>query len=277
MAHPDSGVSILAFPPLDQAGFQRSHSLNRPTHSNLVCITNRPHTTWVVKKTSIAPDHSQRNDSIEKVAATHTSKKGKFESLQNVPIEVKFVAAEKCSCAMEDAEAPFAGKEFISGLGLTLEGWVAMGDKQPQALSHFHCVRAPPMGVKAYLKRIHANFQCSDECYVIALIIIDRVGKVDAALTLCNLNVHRLLVTAVMLAAKFHDDIYYTNAYYAQVGGLGLKEMNQLEARMLKLLGWKVNVTAKEYGEYLRIVCDATMPQTTAKPVLLEREPEPEP
>ena len=28
----------------------------------------------------------------------------------------------------------------------------------------------------------------------------------------------------VMLAAKFHDDLYYSNAYYAKVGGLQVKE-----------------------------------------------------
>ena len=32
------------------------------------------------------------------------------------------------------------------------------------------------------------------------------------------LNVHRLLLTGVLLAAKLMDDRYYSNAYYAKVG-----------------------------------------------------------
>jgi hypothetical protein len=225
-----------------------------------------------VKKTYPQSELSPRSSSAEKISGPHASTKADTESFPNVDLKVQSDATEKFSYAMKDIEVPLAGDEFISGLGLTLEGWAIGGDKQPQSATHFHCICAPPMGIDDYLKRIHANFLCSDECYVIALVLIDRVGKIDAALKLCSLNVHRLVVCAVMLAAKFHDDIYASNAYYAEVGGLGLKEMNQLEARLIKLLDWKVNVTSKEYREYLRIVREATIARAP-----LEKEPEPEP
>jgi hypothetical protein len=255
MGHSDGGVNLLAFPS-HQAQCQRSDGYSRPQGCSLIRTAIQQHNNLVLKQTSAQSNNSQRGDSVKQVDS-------------EMP--------EKPLCAMEDAEVPFAGEEFIAGLGLTLEGWVAMGDRQPPVLSSFHCVRAPPMGVKDYLKRIHSYFQCSDECYVIALVIIDRVGKVDASLTLCRLNVPRLLVSAVMLAAKFHDDVYYSNAYYAKVGGLGLKEMNQLEAKLMKFLNWKVNVAPEEYREYHRIVCEATRPQSTARSPLLKKEPEPEP
>jgi hypothetical protein len=210
------------------------------------------------------------------VAATNASKKVKTESVQKAVINEELDVTEKSSCAIDKVEVPFAGEEVISGLGLTLEGWVTMGDRQPQRPTPFHCVRAPPVGIKNYLKRIHAYFRCSNECYVIALVIIDRLGKVDPALALCTLNAHRLLVSAVMLAAKFNDNEYYSNAYYAKVSGMGLKEMDQLEALLMKLLSWKVNVTPEEYQEYLRIVCAASGLQSPPKS-LLGKEPEPEP
>ena len=37
-----------------------------------------------------------------------------------------------------------------------------------------------------------------------------------------SLTVHRLLITAVMLAAKLMDDKYYNNAYYAKIGGVAI-------------------------------------------------------
>ena len=40
----------------------------------------------------------------------------------------------------------------------------------------------------------------------------------NAALQPDPLNVHRLLLTGVLLAAKLMDDRYYSNAYYAKVG-----------------------------------------------------------
>jgi Cyclin len=39
----------------------------------------------------------------------------------------------------------------------------------------------------------------------------------NAALQPDPLNVHRLLLTGVLLAAKLMDDRYYSNAYYAKV------------------------------------------------------------
>jgi len=64
------------------------------------------------------------------------------------------------------------------------------------------------------------------------------------------LNTHRLLVISVMVAAKFQDDIYYGNDYYARVAGVSLKEINTLEDHFLRLLSWRANVSVHEYTAY---------------------------
>uniref|UniRef100_A0A7S4QEV9 Cyclin n=2 Tax=Alexandrium monilatum TaxID=311494 RepID=A0A7S4QEV9_9DINO len=68
--------------------------------------------------------------------------------------------------------------------------------------------------------------------------------------TICSLNIHRLLVTSIVLAAKFYDDIYYSNTFYAKVAGLRTKELNALEALLLKKLGWQLHVQPREYEQY---------------------------
>ena len=40
--------------------------------------------------------------------------------------------------------------------------------------------------------------------------------QVDSAMQPTPLNVHRLLITGVLLAAKLMDDNYFNNAYYAK-------------------------------------------------------------
>lgn len=51
---------------------------------------------------------------------------------------------------------------------------------------------------------------------MLGLIYMDRfIQRNDFALT--ALNVHRVAITSVMVAAKFFDDQYYNNAYYAKV------------------------------------------------------------
>lgn len=166
--------------------------------------------------------------------------------------------------SVKDGEAvpqvpQLAGDHFIRGLGAVLALWVqeSSSSARPQKVARFHSSRAPPISIQDYIKRLRKFFQCSDECFVLALVYIDKVGKNNDAMMVCDVTVHRLLIIAVMLAAKFHDDKYYGNAYYAKVGGLCLREANLLEAVMLKALDWKLHVTAEQYQLYHSLVCAA--------------------
>lgn len=60
-------------------------------------------------------------------------------------------------------------------------------------------------------------------------------------------NVHRLTITAVMLAAKIRDDTYYSNAYYASIGGVTNAEINMLELELLCTIGWRTWVEPFEF------------------------------
>jgi len=42
-----------------------------------------------------------------------------------------------------------------------------------------------------------------------------------------SLNVHRVIITSLMVAAKFFDDFYFNNAFYARVGGISVLEVSQ--------------------------------------------------
>ncbi|RLN44062.1 hypothetical protein BBJ28_00025196, partial [Nothophytophthora sp. Chile5] len=62
--------------------------------------------------------------------------------------------------------------------------------------------------------------------------------------------VHRVLITSVVLAAKFFDDHYFNNAYYAKVGGVPCAEMNELEVEYLLLLNFSLHVSSETYARY---------------------------
>jgi len=51
-------------------------------------------------------------------------------------------------------------------------------------------------------------------------------------------NVYRLFITSIVVAAKFLDDKYYKNSYYASVGGIPISTMNEMEVEMLKMLNF---------------------------------------
>lgn len=76
---------------------------------------------------------------------------------------------------------------------------------QIKDLTVFHGLRQPAISIQQYVDRIFKYAACSPSCFVVAQIYMDRyVHQADVHLT--SLNVHRLLITSVMLAAKFMDD-----------------------------------------------------------------------
>ncbi|KAK9749153.1 hypothetical protein RND81_02G105700 [Saponaria officinalis] len=116
--------------------------------------------------------------------------------------------------------------------------------------SIFHGLTPPTITIASYLERIYKYANCSTSCYVVAYVYIDRFTQKHPFLLINSFNVHRLLITSVMLAAKFMDDLYYNNAYYAKIGGISTKEMNFLEVDFLFGLGFHLNVTPNTYHTY---------------------------
>lgn len=96
---------------------------------------------------------------------------------------------------------------------------------------------------------IHKYASCSNECFILALIYIDRLIQRSNFL-LTELNVHRVVITSVLLAAKFFDDAYYNNAYYAKVGGVLVSEMNGLEVDFLFRINFSLHVAPDVFDKY---------------------------
>ncbi|XP_010552777.1 PREDICTED: cyclin-U3-1 [Tarenaya hassleriana] len=113
----------------------------------------------------------------------------------------------------------------------------------------FHGRSPPDISVRQYLDRIFKYSGCSPSCFVVAQIYMDRFLQL-ARVHLTSLNVHRLLITSVMLAAKVLDDRYFNNAYYARVGGVSTRELNRLEMKLLFTLDFKLQVKPQTFHVY---------------------------
>lgn len=120
----------------------------------------------------------------------------------------------------------------------------------PQRLTVFHGLKAPSISVEKYMERVFKYANCSPACFVVAYAYLERFIHQQPGLPITSLNVHRLLITSVMVAAKFWDDAYYNNAYYAKVGGVNTLEMNRLELEFLFTLGFRLHVTVEMFDSY---------------------------
>ncbi|KAK9742731.1 hypothetical protein RND81_03G194100 [Saponaria officinalis] len=121
---------------------------------------------------------------------------------------------------------------------------------KPQKVSIFHGLSPPTISIQCYLERIFKYANCSPSCFVVAYVYLDRFTQTHPYLLINSFNVHRLLITSVLVAAKFMDDLYYNNAYYAKIGGISTTEINFLEVDFLFGLGFHLNVTPNTFHTY---------------------------
>mmetsp|Transcript_11665 Transcript_11665/g.40844 ORF Transcript_11665/g.40844 Transcript_11665/m.40844 type:complete len:235 (-) Transcript_11665:36-740(-) len=156
---------------------------------------------------------------------------------------------------MEATEETLAeGMALVRVLACVLQRLVAANDKSTaggpgMAVTKFHALRPPSIGVREYLERILKYASCSNPCFVLALVYIDRLIQRNN-FVLSSLNVHRIIVTSVMLAAKFFDDQYFNNAYYAKVGGVPTAELNALELEFLFSINFALHVPPDVFDKY---------------------------
>lgn len=113
----------------------------------------------------------------------------------------------------------------------------------------FHAQKAPLISLHRYLERVLSFAPCSNSCFIIALIYIDRIIQ-NSDFILNSLSVHRMLITSVMLATKFFDDETFNNLYYAKVGGLQVLEVNQLENKFLSLIKFSLTIRSDLFDRY---------------------------
>jgi len=150
-------------------------------------------------------------------------------------------------------EQQVEGEAIITVLAAVLERLVNanshLAKADPGQVTKFHALKSPGIGILSYLQRIYKYASCSNECFILALIYIDRLIQRNNFL-LTELNVHRVVITSILLAAKFFDDAYYNNAYYSKVGGVLGSEMNGLEVDFLFRINFSLHVTPEIFEKY---------------------------
>lgn len=161
-----------------------------------------------------------------------------------------------------------------SGCGAAVGSGSSGGPPTP-----FHGVAPPGVGVGAYVERLGEYGGVAPETWVLAVVYLSRstrwgvdgrrVGgaappaslsgagpeppplhRLPAAapeVPLNGLTVHRLVLAALVLAAKTHEDAHLSNGGWAVVGGVGVAELNGLELGLLAGLGYATAVRAAEY------------------------------
>ena len=124
------------------------------------------------------------------------------------------------------------------------------GKKDNSPFVHEH---APKISIFDYLLRIQKYSNIENSSFIIALIYIDRICT-KKRIILTKYNIHRILFTAILIAAKYNEDIIYDNLYYSKIAGVEIKELLVLENTFLNYIDFELfisNDIYKQYSEYL--------------------------
>jgi hypothetical protein len=123
---------------------------------------------------------------------------------------------------------------------------VGMNKILTKDLTLFHNSKIPNLSIRSYFARIMTYSCASLEVFIQVLYHLVQL-KADNKIEISAFTIHRLLLTATLVTAKFHDDEYYNNKYYAKIGGITLKELNILEIEYLHLTEYFLMIDSIEY------------------------------
>jgi len=148
-------------------------------------------------------------------------------------------------------------KELIKAIAKTLTMILDENEKLPdfkeiikkQSKICFSSKSIPEISIYDYLIRIQTYAHIERNTLIATLIYIDRLcilGKI----TLTYYNIYRILFAAVLISIKYNEDLFYDNKYYAEIGGVKLKELNLIEYTFVELCNFKLYISYEVYEKY---------------------------
>lgn len=144
-------------------------------------------------------------------------------------------------------------EELISKLSNIIEYIKLINDQDNNSsIITFRGNTKPEISIEDYYKRLYYYLDCSLSVFITAMGYIDKY-ILNTNDTINSYTCHRLILISIILAIKYLEDKYYSNNFYAKVGGIDIKELNKLELTMFCNLEYNLDV---EYGDYFNKIKD---------------------
>jgi len=114
------------------------------------------------------------------------------------------------------------------------------------------------MSVLVYLVRIRRFTRFDNANFFIALGYLGRlIRTAGPAFCPTHHNVHRLLITALLVASKTNDDVHHRNSFMARCGGVSTAELSALEIEFCRILRWRLFIPEHRRPKEVERLLDA--------------------
>mmetsp|Transcript_3926 Transcript_3926/g.4487 ORF Transcript_3926/g.4487 Transcript_3926/m.4487 type:complete len:254 (-) Transcript_3926:33-794(-) len=164
-------------------------------------------------------------------------------------------AATESTGAEPTSTTTSVGEKVIVGFGRALRKAVRDMDGMASAYHSFFD-GGSAMDLDDFIWALHQNAGAPPVCFVYAFVYICRMSETQME-ELSERTVHRLLLAAVTIAAKMQQPQSFDAHLYAQAGHVTAEELQHLEAKLLELLQWNVEVCHKSFRRIFRLLSQA--------------------
>ena len=113
-------------------------------------------------------------------------------------------------------------------------------------LTIWHVGSESTLSISDYVRRLTAQLRLDEEVLVVAYLFILRfLANHENSLT--SSTVHKVVLSAVILADKWHQDKQLSMRQYGRVGGVAPREAARLESHFWKAIQFRVHVSGAAY------------------------------
>ena len=117
----------------------------------------------------------------------------------------------------------------------------------------FNMKTIPLISVYDYLYRIMKYTKIKESTLIKALIYIDRIHK-NKNIIISYYNIHKLIFIAIVLSAKYNEDNPLNKKLYSKIGGITMKEFDNLEIKFCKYINYRLYIKEKIYNKYYKYI-----------------------
>ena len=110
-------------------------------------------------------------------------------------------------------------------------------------------IRNPSISIKDYLERLYKYTKMNSSTIILILIYIDRLCNINK-FKLTYYNIHKLILSSMVVAIKYNEDEYYPMKIYAKLGGISKAEMCFLEYYFVTLIHFNLFITKELFDKY---------------------------
>ena len=131
-------------------------------------------------------------------------------------------------------------------------------DTNNKLIKPFLSKKIPSISIEKYLERLISHTKMEISTLILILIYIDKICK-NNKFRLNYFNIHKLIVTSMLVSIKYNEDDYFSNSFYAKVGGVSITELNHLEYEFLSLIDFELYVDEDLFSKYSNYILSVNL------------------